>query len=434
MVRPLSVGAASGPPRFLFFPILRTRSARKNLVGGSVIVLLSLLITTGCEDRTPTREPERLPDRPRGQASNLTSLGDPPRRLKQDLERLESEAGIEMATDPAPPSGDLKHDIESFTTLDACVRARATTDPLLGDAIDALGYDTLIRDACRILEALKTKDKERCKPIIASPLRARCESYVATFAGNPNLCPIVESGGKVASRDPVCLARASRDERLCAAALPSDRATCRAQVLGDATECGKDESCVRQVERYKTLLDKPSSHTPFASRIHLDLAAEKGTPDPAVKSFDFDDVAAAGAVVRIAGDKVRVSLGTPKSALWTPWDAPLASPKLFIELSVASKDVPKAPLVAAKNQAASPAPPTELGTGDLTVDLLLPKVASLSALTATDRKLEIAQVATEVGGPVKFVLTIQMREAPRAFDARIEVETFVRDVVGRGSK
>ena len=132
---------------------------------------------------------------------------------------------------------------------------------MIGDAIDALGYDTLIGDACRVLEALKAKDARRCRPIAASSLRARCETNVAVLVGDPRLCPLTALG-KGDARDPLCLARASRDERLCAAMISSERASCKAMVNGRADECHGDESCVRQVERWKWVLEKArAAHT-----------------------------------------------------------------------------------------------------------------------------------------------------------------------------
>jgi hypothetical protein len=50
---------------------------------------------------------------------------------------------------------------------------------VLADAVDALGYDTLVRDACRTLQARKAKDGDLCQPIIASSLRLRCGSQLA---------------------------------------------------------------------------------------------------------------------------------------------------------------------------------------------------------------------------------------------------------------
>src|SRR5262249_3239300 len=160
--------------RLLFLRILRTRSVRKIDVMRGVIVFLSLAIPSGCEERSSRREAVRpLVIASRGNDASVEPL-DP--AVRHELEQIEAEAGIELAAHSSPPSGDLRSDIESFTTLDACVRARATVDPLLGDAIEALGYDTLTRDACRILQALKAKNTEACRPIASSALRNRCEA------------------------------------------------------------------------------------------------------------------------------------------------------------------------------------------------------------------------------------------------------------------
>jgi len=402
--------------RLLFFSILRTRSARKKLVARAVIVFPCLALCVGCENRAPKPDIEPPPREQR-------RVGEMPADMKEELARLEAEAGVDLSTDPTPPSGDLKQDVDSFTTLDTCVRKRATTDPLLGDAIEALGYDTFTRDACRILQALKAKNAALCKTIAASPLRTRCTSYVATLVGDPALCPTAQEAGKLGARDPMCLARASRDERLCAAAMSSDRTTCKALVLGDPKECGRNESCVRQVERWKTLVDKPSRHPPLTGRLHVEVTDDKSGRDSNIASFDMDDVATAGAVVKFAGDKVRLSLGTPKSVLWPAWDAPGAAPKLYVEVQVPSNEL------AAKSKPDA-AMAIALATTDLKLDLLLPKVALLSSTTSSDRKLEIVQWSSEFGGPVQFVVSTRVSDAPRSFLVKITVETFVRDVAG----
>jgi hypothetical protein len=390
--------------RLLFFPILRTRSARKVLVGGSVIVL-PLAIFAGC-DKTPPN-PDLEPTVP-GAALPATLP-----KVQRELERLAAEAGIESAVDPPAPSGDLKNDVESFTTLDACVRTRKIADPLIGDAIDALGYDTLTRDACRILQALKEKRSDACKPIAASGVRARCETYVAVLTGDPGACP-TSGSGRLATRDPVCLARANRDERLCAAAPTTDRARCRALVLGRRAECGRDEACARQVARYESLFEKPATHTPLPTRLHVDVA-EQGTAQPSKTSFDLDDVAAAGAVVRASNGVTRVTLGTPKNALWPTPDALQAGPRVFVEWSAATST--------AQTQPAK----VTLGSNELRLDLLVPKVALLSSLLASDVELQIETLSSEPAGPIKFVLESTLREAPRTFRVKLDVETFVRE-------
>src|SRR6266542_4900243 len=111
--------------RLLFFPILRTRSASKKLVARAVIVFPALVLTlaAGC-DRGQKPEVERAPEQAKPPENRGGHAGEPPPAEKEELARLEAEAGIDLSTDPAPPSGDLKQDVDSFTTLDACVRKR----------------------------------------------------------------------------------------------------------------------------------------------------------------------------------------------------------------------------------------------------------------------------------------------------------------------
>ena len=244
---------------------------------------------------------------------------------------------------------------------------------MLGDAIEALGYDTLIRDACRLLQALKAKDGEACKPIASSALRNRCEAYVAVLARDPSRCPVTSAGRGLGARDPVCLARASRDERLCAAALLPERTKCRALVLGRAADCGHDDSCVRQVERFKSLFEKLETHPPLVTHLHIDIAAEKGSPEPATQSLDLDDVASAGAVLQVGSEKVRLFLGAPKNAAWPSPDTPFASPRMFIELAVPSRAIP-----GSFGRRKRP---------DLAFNSWSPKVALLSAVMASGTSL-----------------------------------------------
>jgi hypothetical protein len=368
-------------------------------------------VLLGCDKAAPPPEPEPVPPRAPPPAAIASEV-------QRELEELAAEAGVESVTDPPTPSGDLKSEVESFTTLDACVRTRTLSDPLLGDAIDALGYDTLTRDACRILQALQEKKGDACKAIASSALRARCETYVAVATGDPNACPL-NGSGRSAARDPVCLARANRDERLCAAALTTERTRCRALVLGQKAECGRDDACVRQVERFKSLLERPGKHAPLPAHLRVELA-EEGRGE--TKSLDLDDVAAAGAVVRVGSGGTRVSLGLPKTVLWPAPDAPQATAKLFVEFA--------APAPAAGKKGPERAKPVPLGTGDLRLDLLVPKVALLSALLANDTKLELDELSVQPEGPIKFKIESMLHEAPRNFRVKLDVETFVRERTG----
>jgi len=343
------------------------------------------------------------------------------RRVAEELQALEKEAGIERGHDPQAPGGDLARDIAAFTTLDACVHAHRITDPVLGDAIDTLGYDTLVGDACRILAALKSKDGKLCSPIAASPLRHRCETQVAVLAGEPALCPAAGGGGSVQARDPVCLARASRDERLCAAALPSDRAACKALVRGSSGDCGTDETCVRQVERYRPLLEKPASHAPFPARLHVVIASDPGKAEKYDGAFDLDEIAAAGAVARPIGDTVRLTIGTPKNALWPSWDSPRSSPLVFLALSLPSK------MPTSGDKGAAATPEGTLGAADLAFDLLIPQVALLSGSLSSERHVVFENVSAARGSPIRLTLTTKVSDATRTFRVRFELETFVRD-------
>jgi hypothetical protein len=130
-----------------------------------------------------------------------------------------------------------------------------------------------------------------------------------------------------------------------------------------------------------------------------------------------DDVAAAGAVVRVDAGGTRVLLGAAKTPLWPSPEALDATPKLFLEFSAPPT----------KKGAAVQPSSAALGSGDLRLDLLVPKVALLSSVLASDAKVDVEQMSSDVGGPIKFVLESTLREAPRTFRVKLTVETFVRE-------
>src|ERR1051326_3404484 len=71
---------------------------------------------------------------------------------------LAVDGGLEVA-DPPPPAGDLKQELDHFVNVETCVQEKAKLDPLVGDALRAIGYDTFLRDACRLLEAAKDRSE-----------------------------------------------------------------------------------------------------------------------------------------------------------------------------------------------------------------------------------------------------------------------------------
>ena len=111
-----------------------------------------------------------------------------------------------VALDPPRPSGDLRADLDAFTTVEACAEKRAGIDPLVGDALDAIGYETFLRDACRMLDAMKAEDAKRCDAIDASSLRARCRARVAMVAGRADDCPLRSESEPALGREPACVA------------------------------------------------------------------------------------------------------------------------------------------------------------------------------------------------------------------------------------
>jgi hypothetical protein len=172
--------------------------------------------------------PKPAPTRPSDDPPNLTSIA---HALRVDASALtETEA-------PPPPSGDLAADIASFTTLDACVRQHASLDPLVADALGALGYDTFLKDVCRILEAAHTRSTAPCALIDASGLRIECSMVLAVTIHAPDDCPLRVDGAPQLGRDPTCLAAASGEARLCAGELRDRRVRCEAIALSDDARC-----------------------------------------------------------------------------------------------------------------------------------------------------------------------------------------------------
>src|SRR5262249_8026863 len=147
-------------------------------------------------------------------------------------------------------------DIDRFTTLDACVTQHALIDPLIGDAVDAIGYETFVRDSCRTLLAAKTMDGRRCDPIASPSLEDRCRMLVAVLARDPDSCPLHASNKPELGREPSCLAVAANDARICAAADTSRRPWCEALAMRDERRCearftdNERASCRRELARW----------------------------------------------------------------------------------------------------------------------------------------------------------------------------------------
>ena len=138
-------------------------------------------------------------------------------------------------------------------------------------------------------------------------------------------------------------------------------------------------------------------------------------------------------MAQTSGDKTRFSLGTPRNALWSIWSGPLAAPRFFVELSVRARDPAAKRAPSARAREAENVASVALGPEDLTLDLLLPDGAALSAAGTLERKLDVAAWGTDVGSPIRFTLTFRLLDAPRLLRVKIELETYLRDVVGTRS-
>ena len=397
--------------RSSFIRFGRVRRGAQPLWLVSLVSLVSPL-AAGC-DKDEAPRPKQVP--PASPSAVASALG------------VDAAAFAEVV-DPPAPAGDLRAEIDRFTTLDACVTQRSALDPLLADALTAIGYDTFVVDACRVLDAAKAKDPTRCAPIAASSLRARCERVTAIAAADPDLCPWAIASRTSSGRDPLCLALALRDARMCAGALRTERPTCEAALARDEKKCDaltrdpERASCRREMRRYEALVaDKanapnqhaaattPSTPVPAASA-KLDLHALDGTTDAVAESTDVTEDVARGVVLLVQRDGARFDVGDLREQ-GTGFIAP--SP-----VSRAHFGVALYALTGIKDARVEKA------------ELAIPGAATL--LTPGQRAnlhVTVTKLEAKRGGEVVLAIDGEMGSSPHGFKLRVQVTTFVRDVV-----
>jgi hypothetical protein len=324
--------------------------------------------------------------------------------------------GLDAATlaaqnDPPSPAGDVKAEVQRFTTLDACVSEHAKTDPLVGDALHAIGYDTFLRDACRVLLAMKEKKSEACKAIDAQGLRSKCEASVAMQEGTPDACPLETFEAPAGGRDVRCLAAASREPRLCAGAARGERVACEALVLRDEARCAGDATCARDASRWKNALPAPSSDlgAPLATRAKIAVHGAEGTADPPVTETDLATDVARGVVLVQDYGGAHVALGAPREVGNTVF-AP--TPLQRARLSLAIVQGGDKPATIEHAEVAVPGGATFVLPG-----------------ARWDGALKVTKLDATRGGEVVMVLEGKIGTAPRVYAIKAEVTTFVRDVV-----
>jgi hypothetical protein len=362
--------------------------------------ILLLAAASACADKK-SAPPEPTPSSPAAAlAIDASVLGEP--------------------SDPPAPAGDLKAELDRFVNVDTCVAERSRVDPLIGDALGAIGYETFFRDACRLLEAAKDKKREICDRIDASSLRSRCRSWVAMVALTPDACPLQFEGAPARGRQPTCVAVAARDPRLCAGeALAPRRATCEGLVLRDAAKCeslvpSPRAACEREVARWKGVLLAPlEGLAPIdAPKGKLTLRGATGTADPAViqPEIDLAPDLARGLVAITSGGRVRIELGS------------------FVESEIARIAAPpqkrmRLGLALVLEEAAKRATVQKL-------ELEIPGDAPIvSPPGSCDCAVSGISAVQKRGDPVTFKLEGTLSSNGRSYKIAADATTFVRDVV-----
>jgi hypothetical protein len=365
-----------------------------------------LLLVAGCDDSSK-------PPPPAGTAQPPASV------------ELPAIDGGLAPSDPPPPAGDLKEELERFVNIDQCVSERAKIDPLLGDALRGIGYDTFVRDACRMLEAAKDRKRETCEKIDSSALRSRCQTWVAMIAQQPDQCPLVYEALPARGRQPSCIAIAGRDPRMCEGEPRSaPRSTCEAMATRDERKCdallpNDKASCRREHARWKNLLSAPLEGLAKlpAVRAKMTIKGDGPTPDPAQTEVDLAPDFARGVVVVTLRERARVeigSLGESEAVRFAP--SPNKRPRAGLSVlleppALGSKEAPKP--VLQKIEIEVP--------GEAT--LVYPGGAKCEC------KVTTARIDRTRGGDVAIVVDGVVSLGTKAYKVSIDLATFVRDVV-----
>jgi hypothetical protein len=328
---------------------------------------------------------------------------------------LASALGLDAASlagplvDPQKPAGDLAADLNAFTTVEACMKQRTQTlDPLVGDAVDAIGYDTFLRDACRVLEAAKTKDAKKCESIDASALRSRCRAVTAMAAGDADGCPLKAPSKPELGRDATCVAAALRSSAMCAGAQRRDRPSCEALVTHDTKKCDAiplDDlrgSCARDATRFRGVLVGPAAIASVSPAKGTLTFSGEGKPE-ATADLDFD-VGSGVVVVLDASEhkKTRITFGRVGEISATPRAAqPLDRTRLALAFTTSSDK------------------PVEITEAALTVP-----GSPIASCTACTLSLKIDKLEPKRAGAVSLVLDGTLG----TWKIHADVQTFVRDV------
>ena len=194
---------------------------------------------------------------------------------------LQSPVADAGTPDASATDDDLAAQMRAFTTSDACVQRGPAIGAILGDDVEPTDQGTMERDVCYVIDAAKAGDARRCQPIVISSLRAQCVATVAEVAATPDACPFFLADRPDLGRDPVCVALASRDERLCGAAREATaRAACTAVTTRDPAACnglppGAEQTrCALEQRRWASVIPAAPPHPPLDLQGHWTAKVE----------------------------------------------------------------------------------------------------------------------------------------------------------------
>ncbi len=303
------------------------------------------------------------------------------------------------------PSTIATPEASALTPSETCARDLAEQTPeAVRATLGELGYDTLFADVCVGQRAEQAGDPAICAELSVSTLREHCVARVAIAHEHPTDCPLSRT---IPGRDPLCVALAARDRRLCAVAGVLDRAVCEA-ALGRAGACahlpaGERQGCVARSCDLATRVHGDARRTP-ALETSLEVTAE-GREPRALTSADRGARLEYRECVRV------LSLGDPSRLT-----APFARGAIVLELVLAAD----APLEVTL---------TNLPTG-VSSALTLSLDGTRSG-HATGGTVSLTTLEPELGGAVEGSFHVTLAGAPSVVDGTFT--TFVRDVDPRPS-
>ncbi len=368
--------------------------------GGLSLVALGILFSGACDEK---EEPKT------GGAASPSALAS---ALGLDAASLAPEL-----VDPARPAGDLKTEADGFHTIEECMQTHGKSDPVVADALDHMGYDTLVRDACTVLAAVNRKDPQVCSGIDAGAIRARCRALVAITLGKPDQCPMRYEGKSEFGREARCVAAAARTPALCAGEDKHGRPACEAIAARDPSKCKafvleeEKARCAREAQRLSSTLE---GGTPLFAELaegkgSLDLHGANGTADPTTTNVDLGLDVGTGVVLVQERKGIRFRFGSSDANITVRAVGPAVSAGFGVTLGVSL-------------------------TGDVEIREAHLSVPGGASLTCPAVKCELkAKLAGKLepkrGVPVTVTIDGVIGTAPTSYKVHVEVKTFARDVV-----